>query len=36
MPFNRLFDRGLLAPAGYLTPALEIILLRGLAAVVLV
>lgn len=34
--FNRLFDQGLLAPAGYLTPALEVILLRGTAAIVLV
>jgi hypothetical protein len=34
--FNRLFDQGLLAPAGYLTPAVEVILLRGVAAVVLV
>jgi len=34
--FNRLFDQGLLSPAGYLTPAVEIILVRGVAAVVLV
>jgi hypothetical protein len=34
--FNRLFDQGLLAPPGYIAPAVEMLVLRGVAAVVLV
>lgn len=34
--FKKLFERGILAPPGYLPPALEVLLVRGLAAVALV
>jgi hypothetical protein len=34
--FKRLFDHGILAPPGYLPPALEVLVVRGIAAAVLV
>jgi hypothetical protein len=34
--FNRIFDHGILAPPGYLPPAVEVTLIRGVIAVVLV
>ncbi|WP_119273128.1 hypothetical protein [Taklimakanibacter deserti] len=34
--FNRLFDDGYIAPAGYLSPGLEIMYLEGVGAIVLV
>jgi hypothetical protein len=34
--FKRLFDHGVLSPPGYLPPAVEVIMMRGVAAAVLV
>lgn len=34
--FDWLFDEGLVAPPGFLSPAVEILLVRGVAAIILV
>jgi hypothetical protein len=34
--FNRIFDQGFIAPAGYLTPGIELVLVPGVAAIILV
>lgn len=34
--FDRIFDRGLIAPTGQLSPALEVVLMRGVGALTLV